>query len=81
MGPAKRLQVAIWYIHRPLSDDLVTPFRLMYIPYSYMEPLGWVPLKGSATDTVFGNFLRIMGHYHMMIETLCEFIYRNTPQP
>ena len=36
----RRLHVALWYIHRPRSNDMITPSRTMYIPYNYMEALG-----------------------------------------
>ena len=38
MGP--KLYLALWYVHRPQSYDMGTPFlRPVYIPYSCMEPL------------------------------------------
>ena len=34
---AKRVQVSIWYIHRPLSKDVGTPLRLRYALYNYTQ--------------------------------------------
>ena len=39
-GNAPYVHVAFWYNHRPQSYDAVDALRSMYIPYSYMEPLG-----------------------------------------
>ena len=38
-GTVQRLQVALWYIHRPQSYDVGITLRPMYLLYSYMEPL------------------------------------------
>ena len=38
---AQWLQVLMQYILRPKSKDLGTTLGARYIPYSYMEPLGW----------------------------------------
>ena len=62
---SQRLHVALWYIHRPQAYEMVAPSSPMYIPYSYMEPLGldcrsspkstaW-PGPGSTSSTTSSN--------------------------
>ena len=38
---SQRVHVAIWYILSPSSRYMGTPLGPKYIPYSYMDPLGF----------------------------------------
>ena len=37
----------LWHLHRPQSRDIGTPLRHRYIPYSYMDPLGYMYIYSS----------------------------------
>ena len=36
----QRVQIPLWYVHRPESHDIVPPLRPKYMPYTYMNPVG-----------------------------------------
>ena len=38
--PTHGVQIPFQYMHRPQSQNMVTPLRLRYTPYTYMDPLG-----------------------------------------
>ena len=44
----QRVHVGIWYILRAQRGSHIPTLRPKYIPYSYMDPLGYIP---SASDT------------------------------
>ena len=37
----QRVHVGIWYMLAPSSRYTGTPLGPQYIPYTYMDPLGW----------------------------------------
>ena len=48
LPPIQRLHVAIWYILRAQRCSHITTLGPKYIPYSYMEPLGYSSVGCSA---------------------------------
>ena len=65
---AQRLHVAVWYTRGPPKGYDIITFRSMYLPYSYMEPLGsetYFSDNGAGVSAGSWNFsMKVQEHKH-----------------
>ena len=62
------VHVALWYIHRPESYDILTPLRPMYILYSDLEPLGTVRVDNRVCN--FGCLKGVSKSVHRVLNDI-----------
>ena len=67
-GLTQWVQVVIYYIHRPKSKDIGTALRPRYIPYSYIDSLGYREPRPLPSGVVVAAF--ILGGSVDLVSTL-----------
>ena len=77
---AQRVHVGIWYILRAQRGSHIPTLRPKYIPYTYMDPLGWTTPSGPNGEKAYGGIrgggLRREITEHMGIRRVQGFKFR-----